>query len=415
MDSQWQRDHPQVGQGIAIVRVLLLTEYAPAWDTAPASRLLHLAREIARAGHEARVVGSATKGTPPRVEGVSVHALPHDATGPARAIFPFRRAVRQQLHWCDALLVRGYWVGFWPLLYSAVVRRQVRIYDFHGFVWKEQLQDGRPFRSLSTRILERLALVFSTTITVVSQGTMDELDARSRNKALLLPNAISIAEFEKCPDVAATRSVCEKIGLQRGRTVFVAVAHFGPWLDAAEPVRAVAELAGEATLLLIGDGPGIDQARAERGRLEIENVCFAGRLSHTEVTTILCSVADACLCPYSGQWVHAHTPGFFASRKIMEYLAAGKPVIVSDVGGRPAFLAHGKNCLVYRAGDAHSLALAMKQVVQHGQAVSDLARNARHLAKNFTWSHSFVDSGLADTIAVSGHARGATVCDRDTR
>ncbi len=60
------------------MRVALLSSYPPTWDEAPSSRLLHLAAELAGAGHDVRVVGSETE-MPAKVDGVDVFSLPYNA------------------------------------------------------------------------------------------------------------------------------------------------------------------------------------------------------------------------------------------------------------------------------------------------------------------------------------------------
>ena len=86
-------------------------------------------------------------------------ALPYLAKGGmAQAVFALRKEIRQQFRWCDAVIVRGYWLGFWSLLYAAVSDVSVRIYDFHGYVCKEQWFDRRIVRSLLTYVLESAGL-----------------------------------------------------------------------------------------------------------------------------------------------------------------------------------------------------------------------------------------------------------------
>ncbi len=377
------------------MKVLLLTDCPPVWNLAPASRLLCLAREIARDEHRVRVLGSRTD-TPATVQGVEVLALPSGARGGLRqAVFSFRRGVRDNLRWADALIVRGYWLAFWLFLSSAMQGKAIRIYDFHGFVWKEQRFCGRWARSLTTRFLEHMGLRLSSHVLCVSNGVQDELPLSLRPKASVLENGVQADAPEAGPaDSAEVARLRDKLGLTSGLPVYAIVGHLGPWVNIKETVRAASKLAGSVELVVIGDGPSVREAEAEKIALSADNVRLAGRLLHEEMTLFLRHLCFACISPYDGSWVCSQKPNFFASRKVKEYFAAGKPVIVSDVRGRGDFLVDGETCLLYPAGDSHALAEKMKALVADKPLAAKLGQNGRKLAEKFSWTRLYRESSL---------------------
>lgn len=380
------------------MNVLLLTDYPPELERAPSSRLLFLGCEMAKDGHHVRVVGSATANQA-GMAGIEVSAVQHVGQGGLKqAMFPFRSQVRREIANSDAIVVRGYWIGFFSLWLARRLKKRVRICDFHGFVWQEQRGNGRWLRAFVTRILETWALRFATTIVCVSEGVKKGLDQRFREKAIVLENGVQCAAFDVGCASGRASDVRQKLGLAETGPVFAMVAHSGPWLDLKVVVKAAALVQG-VDIVIAGDGAGLEEAKAGCLRENIRNVRFPGIVSQADVRTLLTEVCAGCLCPYDAAWIHANEPNFFASRKVKEYLAAGRPVIVSDVAGRGEFLVNGETCLTFRAGDASDLAGKMKHVIESPEAAMKIGSAARVKAKEFDWAALYKSSGLRGLLA----------------
>lgn len=63
-------------------------------------------------------------------------------------------------------------------------------------------------------------------------------------------------------------------------------------------------------------------------------------------------------------------------RALIEAMAAGLPVIASQVGGIPALIRNGENGLLVPAGDGRALAEALRRVLRHPQWAGELRTNA---------------------------------------
>jgi glycosyltransferase involved in cell wall biosynthesis len=375
------------------VKVLLLTDHALSSNEAPPSRLLCLGREIARDGHAVRVVGAYSPDVP-EVAGINVIALPHRANGGLRqAVFPLRKEVREQVRWCDTVIVRGYWIGLWALLYAMVLGRKRRVYDFHGMNARQQWLDRRRLRSLSTWPIEQTVLTLATTVLVISR-TLREQFSRSRfRKTLLLENGVDTAPFESGHPAPETAAVLGRLGLRADRPVFVLIAHFGSWYEPEVVVQAAALAGEELELLLVGDGVGLADARRAQQRLGAANIHVSEPLPHRVVVDLL-QVAYACICPYKADWCASLPAGYFVSRKVKEYFAAGKPVMCSDVPQRETFLRDGETCVLYRAGDSDDLAKRMLELARNPERARQLGARGRELAQGFSWGRLYRDSGL---------------------
>lgn len=381
------------------MKILLLTDHALTWDQAPPSRLLNLGRELARDGHEVRVAGAPHDGGSPRVDGVTVIPLPHRADGGLRqALFPLRKAVGEQVRWCDALIVRGYWIALWAFCHAALAGCRLRLYEYHGLNAAEQWIDRRRVRSVFTWCVEQLDFALATHFIAAGRAFHDQLAARYRGRSCVLENGVDTERLAAArPGADRVAALRRRWDLRPGMPVATLVAHFGSWLEPEVVVRAAALVSDAIDLLVVGDGRGLAAAREEQRRAGAANVRFTGALPHGDVCELL-AMSAACICPYRASWPLARQPDFFVSRKVKEYLAAGKPVICPDIPGRGPILRDGETCLLYRPGDSDDLARRLRDLVQQPDLAERLGRRGRELAEQFSWSRLYRESGLADLL-----------------
>lgn len=83
---------------------------------------------------------------------------------------------------------------------------------------------------------------------------------------------------------------------------------------------------------------------------------------------------------------HSAEPAFFTSPlKLFQYLAAGIPVIASDVPALRELLRHRENAYMVEPDDPRALADAIKTVAFDRQLSLNLMKNGLETAKRFTW------------------------------
>jgi glycosyltransferase involved in cell wall biosynthesis len=68
-------------------------------------------------------------------------------------------------------------------------------------------------------------------------------------------------------------------------------------------------------------------------------------------------------------------------RVLLEAMAAGKPIIASDVDGIPHYVRDGYNGLLFRPGDAGDLAEKLRRLLSDGALREHLGRNGLGLAR----------------------------------
>ena len=130
---------------------------------------------------------------------------------------------------------------------------------------------------------------------------------------------------------------------------------------------------------LVGDGP-------ERARLEVMAAGFGLDKLHflgarDDVDAILRHVDGAVLCSF---WEGL-------SNALLEAMAAGKPVIASDVGGSPEIVHHERNGLLFPSDDDQALADAIKRLAADPTLAKRLGQQGRaDISERFS-VHAMVD------------------------
>jgi glycosyltransferase involved in cell wall biosynthesis len=216
---------------------------------------------------------------------------------------------------------------------------------------------------------------------------------------------------ERCPDGDRRVHVVPN-GADPGRALRVAdpahppatrpctigfVGTLKPWHGVAGLVDAFDRLharRGDARLLIVGDGPeGPDLRRDVELRGCAERVWFTGAVTPASVPPLLAEM-DVAVAPYP-----AIEPFYFSPLKVLEAMAAGLPVVASDVGDLGELVGDGVTGLLVPPGDASALAAALDRLAADPAERRRMgeAGRARVLAAH-TWDH-VVDRILAIAAA----------------
>jgi glycosyltransferase involved in cell wall biosynthesis len=233
-----------------------------------------------------------------------------------------------------------------------------------------QLDQGAHLSRLQRRgqaVARRLA----TCVLVNAYALASELRAQGtpERKLRVLPQGIDLRRF----DAQAHGAPGAPAQASAGPTVAVVANMSGPQ-KGHEDLLAAAALVPEARFLLVGDG-------AYRKTLELrcaarglgDRVRFLGKRS--DVPALLTRVS--CLCHPS------HAEGL--PNAILEALAAGKPVVATDVGGVPELVRSGETGYLVRPKDPEALAAALRCVLADPAAARAMGRAGReHIERGFT-------------------------------
>jgi glycosyltransferase involved in cell wall biosynthesis len=167
-------------------------------------------------------------------------------------------------------------------------------------------------------------------------------------KVTVVYNGIDTARLAPGPDFSRAAAL-RRFGLPDGRPLVAIVANMRhPVKDHPTFLRAAALVhreCPEAGFVLAGEGELLENLRGLAAELGFAaHVWFTGRCD--DVAELL-AVADICV-------LSSRAEGF--SNSVLEYMAAGKPVVATDVGGAREAIREGETGYVVAPGDSAAMA-----------------------------------------------------------
>jgi glycosyltransferase involved in cell wall biosynthesis len=266
----------------------------------------------------------------------------------------------------------------------------------------------------SAEAVARDAFDAAQAITCVSDAVAEWVRARlpgqgrARPDLLVLPNGVDVERIAPAP----ARSADE--GTDPGTAAPFTIGFLGtlkPWHGVDVLVEAAARArtgpaAGTSTdgatsatsdagtdvmsrprLLVVGEGPlrARLEERAEDLGVDLE---LTGAVAPDAVAAQLHRMDVAC-APYPASADH-----YFSPLKVLEYLAAGLPIVASAIGQIPALLDHGRLGELVEPGDPDALAAALTALAADPGRRRTLGEAARRAAvAEHTW-HGVVERAL---------------------
>jgi glycosyltransferase involved in cell wall biosynthesis len=254
------------------------------------------------------------------------------------------------------------------------------VLEFNGSEpWMAQHWGGGLRHAALGDAFERQNLASADLVVTVS----DELRAQAiergarENAIIVVPNGVDLDCFN--PDVDGAR-VRERLG--SGTRIIIGFSGtFGPWHGAellAEAYRALVleepEVAEKTCLVMFGDGPGLATVKDILATLPPEYYRLTGMIAVQEIAPHLA----ACDVLASPQIVDPDSGVFFGSpTKLFEYMAMARAIVAADAGQIADVITDDQNGLLFKAGSACELRLALKKALLDPALRERLGRQAR--------------------------------------
>jgi glycosyltransferase involved in cell wall biosynthesis len=160
--------------------------------------------------------------------------------------------------------------------------------------------------------------------------------------------------------------------------------HLYPWKGVEVLLRALKDLPDARGLIVGGHPAEPDLARLRQlaGDLGIaERVTFTGLVAPAAVAAHL-EQADVLVLPNSATAISAR---YSSPLKLFEYLAAGRPIVASDLPAFREVLREGANALLVPPDDPGALAAAIRRLAAEPALALALARTAFDEAVLYSW------------------------------
>ena len=203
-----------------------------------------------------------------------------------------------------------------------------------------------PFRFFMHKLVRPITNRYIAVSEVVAQVIREKERVRA-DKITVIYNGVDLERYS-VPDAAAKAQAKINAGFAADNFVIGMSAWFRPEKDHQLLIDACIEVSKsvpEARLLLVGGGELLEHYRAWVAQHGLQDrIKFVGPVD--EVRPYLAAMDVACLVPRINE-------GF--SNSILEKMATGLPVIVTDVGGNKEAIEHGGNGFVIAPGNKPDL------------------------------------------------------------
>jgi len=330
--------------------------------------------ELRRRGHEVTIITGRIGGNGEPRHVLGVERLGRNVLIPLNRAFvdltlglALRRQMRRILeaHAFDVVHIHNPHAPTLPLL-ALQEARCATVGTFHGTYTRSLLQDA--FRRPLAKAVERLDARIA-----VSRSAERSNRAYYAGTYRLVPNGVDVNRFHP-----------ERRPFERwadpARANLLFVGRLDPRKGVRHLLAAMSEVVdrtrGRARLLVIGDSylrPGLEARVPAELR---EHIHFLGHVPSADLPRWY-ATADIFVSPATGN----ESFGIV----LLEAMAAGRPVVASDIPGYRSVIRDGENAVAVPPGDVATLASRLVALIEDPGRREELARRGRARALEFAW------------------------------
>jgi len=203
-----------------------------------------------------------------------------------------------------------------------------------------------------------------------------------KDKIKVIYNAVSLPKIEASKQEARAKLNPHYkkfgVGVNLSGTILISVGRLVPWKGFDALIEIMPDLIKQIPdlkLLIIGEGPEKKNYSLLVTRYGLQdNVFLLGKLPHNELLLYL-RAAD----------IFVLNTGYEGlPHQILEAMAAGLPVITTNIGGNPEIINHNKNGLLVKYNDKEQLRAAILKLIQNQDLQRQLVNNAKDSLQAFT-------------------------------
>ena len=254
---------------------------------------------------------------------------------------------------------------FVPFLSLVVLRQStsVNVATFHaygGFSPAYEL-GSRLLRPYGRRLHGRIA---------VSAAARHFIDRYFPGDYKVIPNGVDIDRYRRAVPIARWQDGTQNIlfvGRHEPRKGLV---------ELLKAFRILRKTGCQCRLLVVGSGPQEREARRYVATRRLQGVEFLGRVSDDEKAQLF-KTADVYASPATG--------GESFGIVLLEAMAAGTPIVCSDIHGYKGVVRRGREGLLVPPRKPKALAAALGQLLADDELRAEMGRNGEERAGDFSW------------------------------
>jgi glycosyltransferase involved in cell wall biosynthesis len=229
------------------------------------------------------------------------------------------------------------------------------------------------------------ALEFSDRIIAVTPGIKENLEGTykiSREKIVVVSNGANTSLFKPLD-----QETCRKeLGLNLKIPYICFVGNLAPWQGVEYLVKAAPFILSrfpECRFLIIGDGVMKDDLLKLCEELGVENsFIFTGVIAYDRVPLYI-NASDTCTAPFI---IARNAKIGLSPLKLYEYMACGKPVVASNIGGVSDILETSGGGIYVLPEDPVALAESILKLLENPELRIKLgSKGLSYVTENYSW------------------------------
>jgi phosphatidylinositol alpha-mannosyltransferase len=254
---------------------------------------------------------------------------------------------------------------FVPFLSLVTLREStsVNVATFHAYA------GFSPAMELGSKLLKGYAGRLHGRI-AVSAAARHFIDRFFPGDYKVIPNGVDVAHYRRAVPIARW---------QDGTPNILFVGRFEDrkgLIHLLKAFRLLRKEGHECRLLVVGSGPQERELRRYVLTRGLENVEFLGRVSESEKTQLF-RTADIFVSPATGR----ESFGII----LLEAMAAGAPIVCSDIHGYKGVVQRDQQALLVPPGDRKALAVAISTLLDDPQLRARMAASGLERVQQFSW------------------------------
>jgi glycosyltransferase involved in cell wall biosynthesis len=268
-----------------------------------------------------------------------------------------------------------------PALFAAYLRNKPIHYDWDDWEFKiYQFSPPSWVVGIYLNIMEMLIPRLVDTISVSSQNLKELAIKRGARKERIV-EAHVCADLEKFNPQNSGEKKRNKYGVKSKLVMYLGQLHGGQYAELLlRAIRVVCAKKPETKFMIVGGGADLERLKDTAKELKNdERVIFTGAIEYDLVPEYLAAADVVVACFEDNDLTKSKSP-----LKIVEYMAAGKAIVASDVGEIPRMLS-GSGILT-EPGNIYSLAKGILKFLEDENLRKICEKKARKRAEEeFTW------------------------------
>jgi glycosyltransferase involved in cell wall biosynthesis len=210
---------------------------------------------------------------------------------------------------------------------------------------------------------------------IFSVKSLQDLYGIPQNKSVIIPNGVDVDFFTPNSSIINSSHHKDPYEFSIGFVGFL-----GDWVDFRPVFAAISQLRNtqNVRILIIGDGPYLDNVRDLATEFSLSNVTFfSGNVPYREIPNYI-SEMDVCLLPFNYSSISQHA----LPLKLFEYMAGKKPVISSRLNAVEKTI--GNRILYY--SNSNELKIQLKRLYTNKKLREGMSNAGfKFVQDNYSW------------------------------